>query len=149
MACFIDRTKAEACLAVANLSAFRFHSELQGCMVKYCLLHRTQWSAKAEALLNFSLGAKMNKNDLIAAVAASQNMTQSQAQDAVDATFSTITNALAGGDEVRIPGFGVFAVNDRAARTGRNPKTGETIQIAASKQPKLKVAKALKEAVNG
>lgn len=118
-------------------------------MVKYCLLHWTHSSAKSEALLNFSLGAKMNKNDLIAAVAASQNMTQSQAQDAVDATFATITNALAGGDEVRVPGFGVFAVSDRAARQGRNPKTGETIQIAASKQPKLKVAKALKDAVNG
>jgi DNA-binding protein HU-beta len=133
----------------ANLFAFRFRNELQGCMVKYCLLHRTLSSVKSEALLNFSLGAKMNKNDLIAAVAASQEMTQSQAQDAVDATFATITNALASGEEVRVPGFGVFAVSDRAARTGRNPKTGETIQIAASKQPKLKVAKALKDAVNG
>ncbi len=91
----------------------------------------------------------MNKNDLIAAVAASNQITQAQAQESVDATFEAITGALAGGDEVRIPGFGVFSVSDRAARTGRNPKTGETIQIAASRQPKLKVAKALKEAVNG
>ena len=91
----------------------------------------------------------MNKNDLIAAVAASNQITQTQAQESVDATFAAITGALAGGDEVRIPGFGVFSVSDRAARTGRNPKTGETIQIAASRQPKLKVAKALKEAVNG
>ena len=91
----------------------------------------------------------MNKNDLIAAVAASNQITQTQAQESVDATFAAITGALTGGDEVRIPGFGVFSVSDRAARTGRNPKTGETIQIAASRQPKLKVAKALKEAVNG
>ena len=91
----------------------------------------------------------MNKNDLIAAVASAQGITQAQASEAVEATFSTITSALASGNEVRIPGFGVFAVSDRAARTGRNPKTGEPIQIAASKQPKLKVAKALKDAVNG
>ena len=90
----------------------------------------------------------MNKNDLVAAVAASQNITQGQANEAVDATFATIANALSRGEEVRISGFGVFSVSHRAARTGRNPKTGEAIQIAASNQPKLKVAKALKDAVN-
>ncbi len=90
----------------------------------------------------------MNKNDLIAAVAAAEDITQAQASDVVEATFAAITNQLAEGGEVRISGFGVFSVSQRAARMGRNPKTGEAIQIAASKQPKLKVAKALKDAVN-
>ena len=66
----------------------------------------------------------------------------------VDSIFDEITSALKGGDEVKIAGFGSFSVASRAARAGRNPRTGETIQIAASKQPKFKAGKALKEAVN-
>ncbi len=68
---------------------------------------------------------------------------------AVDAVFDTITGALKGGDGVQLIGFGNFSVADRAARQGRNPRTGEAIQIAASKQPKFKAGKALKDAVNG
>lgn len=90
----------------------------------------------------------MNKNDLIASVAASSDLTKADAGRAVDAVFASIESALKGGDEVRIVGFGTFSVAQRAATTGRNPRTGETIQIAASKQPKFKAGAPLKEAVN-
>jgi DNA-binding protein HU-beta len=90
----------------------------------------------------------MNKNDLIAAVADSSGLTKADAGRAVDAVFAGIEGALKGGDEVRIVGFGTFSVAHRAATTGRNPRTGEAIQIAASKQPKFKAGAPLKEAVN-
>ncbi len=90
----------------------------------------------------------MNKNDLIAAVARDSGQTASAAAGVVDAIFDEITSALKTGDEVKIAGFGSFSVAARAARSGRNPRTGETIQIAASKQPKFKAGKALKDAVN-
>ncbi|MFN3232686.1 MAG: HU family DNA-binding protein [Alphaproteobacteria bacterium] len=90
----------------------------------------------------------MNKNDLVAAVAASADMSKADAASAVDAVLDGITSTLAGGDEVRLVGFGTFSVANRAATTGRNPRTGETIQIPASKQPKFKAGKALKDAVN-
>ena len=90
----------------------------------------------------------MNKNDLIASVADSSELTKADAGRAVDAVFASIEGALKGGDEVRIVGFGTFSVAHRAATTGRNPRTGETIQIAASKQPKFKAGVPLKEAVN-
>jgi DNA-binding protein HU-beta len=90
----------------------------------------------------------VNKNDLIARVADKAGMSKSSAQDAVDATFGEIEAALSGGDDVRIVGFGNFAVTHRSASTGRNPRTGEPIQIPASKIPKFKAGKALKEAVN-
>ncbi|MAK18264.1 MAG: DNA-binding protein HU [SAR116 cluster bacterium] len=90
----------------------------------------------------------MNKNDLIASVADSSELTKADAGRAVDAVFASIEGALKGGDEVRIVGFGTFSVAHRAATTGRNPRTGETIQIAASKQPKFKAGAPLKEAVN-
>lgn len=90
----------------------------------------------------------MNKNDLIAAVARDSGQTASTATGVVDAIFDEITGALKSGDEVKIAGFGSFSVAKRAARAGRNPRTGETIQIKASKQPKFKAGKALKDAVN-
>lgn len=90
----------------------------------------------------------MNKNDLIAAVAAVNEMTKADAATAVDGVFKAVTNALAGGEEIRLVGFGTFSVANRAASEGRNPRTGEKIQIPASKQPKFKAGKALKEAVN-
>lgn len=89
----------------------------------------------------------MNKSDLVDAVAADSGLTKADAAKAVDALFDTITDALKKGDEVRLVGFGTFAVSERAARTGKNPRTGEEIQIAASKQPKFKPGKALKDAV--
>lgn len=90
----------------------------------------------------------MNKNDLIAAVADKTGMSKANAGTAVDATFDAITDALKMGDEVKIIGFGNFAVSKRAASMGRNPRTGEAIKIAASKSPKFKAGKGLKDAVN-
>ena len=91
----------------------------------------------------------MNKNDLIAAVSDQAEISKSEASAVIEATLNTITDTLASGDGVQLIGFGNFSVADRAAREGRNPRTGETIQIAASKAPKFKVGKALKDAVNG
>ena len=90
----------------------------------------------------------MNKNDLIATVAERTGMSKAGAGEAVEATFDAITKALKSGDEVKIIGFGNFTVAKRAASTGRNPRTGETINIAASKSPKFKAGKGLKDAVN-
>lgn len=91
----------------------------------------------------------MNKNDLVAAVAGSAGLSKTDAGSAVDAVFSAITGALKSGSEVRLVGFGTFSVANRAATTGRNPRTGESINIPASKQPKFKAGKGLKTAVNG
>lgn len=91
----------------------------------------------------------MNKNDLVAQVADKASLNKAQAGAAVDAVFAAITAALKDGDEVRIVGFGNFVVTTREASEGRNPQTGEPIQIPASKQPKFRVGKALKDAVNG
>lgn len=89
----------------------------------------------------------MNKNDLVTAVAASAGLSKADAAKAVDGVFDAISGALAGGDDVRLVGFGTFAVSERTASEGRNPRTGETIQIPASKQPKFKAGKGLKDAV--
>ncbi len=90
----------------------------------------------------------MNKNDLISKVADDTGLSKADASRAVDSVFDSITGQLAGGGEVRLVGFGTFAVAQRKATTGRNPRTGETIQIKASKAPKFKAGKALKDALN-
>jgi DNA-binding protein HU-beta len=90
----------------------------------------------------------MNKNDLVEAVASEANLSKADAGRAVDAVVSSVTRALKQGDSVSVLGFGTFTVRDRAARTGRNPRTGEEIHIAASKNPAFKAGKALKDAVN-
>ena len=90
----------------------------------------------------------MNKNDLIGSVADSAGMSKADAGKAVEAVFDSITGSLKGGDEVRLVGFGTFSVANRKASEGRNPRTGEKIQIPASKQPKFKAGKGLKESVN-
>jgi len=89
----------------------------------------------------------MNKSDLVAAIAETSGLTKADAARALDAT-TAITSALSGGDNVAITGFGSFLVRDRAARTGRNPQTGASIQIKASKVPAFKAGKLLKESVN-
>jgi DNA-binding protein HU-beta len=91
---------------------------------------------------------QVNKNELVAAVAEEAGITKADAGNAIDAVFNAIEGALKKGDDVRIVGFGTFAVASRAATTGRNPRTGETIQIKASKQPKFKAGKGLKDALN-
>lgn len=89
-----------------------------------------------------------NKNDLIAAVAESAGLSKTDAGRAVDAVFEAITNALKQGDDVRLVGFGTFDVVKRAASEGRNPRTGEKIDIPASVQPKFRPGKGLKDALN-
>lgn len=90
----------------------------------------------------------MNKQDLVAHVAEAAGLSKADAGKAVDAVFDGITATLKKGDEVRLIGFGSFLVAERAASEGRNPRTGEKIAIPASKQPKFKPGKGLKDALN-
>ena len=90
----------------------------------------------------------MKKQDFIKAVADSANVSQATASDCFDAVVGTITESLKGGEKLTFVGFGTFAVKDRAARQGRNPRTGETIEIKAARIPSFKAGKALKDAVN-
>ncbi len=90
----------------------------------------------------------MNKNDLVDRVSEVAGLSKADATKATDAVFDAIAGALKNGDEVRLVGFGTFLVSRRAASEGRNPRTGEKIDIPASNQPKFKAGKALKDAVN-
>jgi len=90
----------------------------------------------------------VNKQDLVSKVADQADISKQKAATAVDAVINAIRGSLAKGDDVRLVGFGTFSVAKRAATTGRNPRTGEPIKIPASKQPKFKPGKELKEAVN-
>ncbi|CAN5271115.1 DNA-binding protein HU-beta [soil metagenome] len=89
----------------------------------------------------------MNKQELIDSVADGAELTKADAGRAVDAVVSTISDALRAGEKVAITGFGSFEVRERAARTGRNPQTGATMQVPASKAPAFKAGKGLKDAV--
>jgi DNA-binding protein HU-beta len=89
----------------------------------------------------------MNKAELIDHVAASADLSKAAAGAAVEAVISGVSGALSKGDSVSLVGFGTFSVSDRAARTARNPRTGEPINVPASKAPKFKAGKALKDAV--
>ena len=90
----------------------------------------------------------MNKGELIDSVAGSAGLSKSEATKAVDAVLDSITRTLSGGSSVSLVGFGTFSVKARAARMGRNPRTGEAIQIKASNVPGFKAGKGLKDAVN-
>ena len=90
----------------------------------------------------------MNKVDLVSAVAKQAELSKKDAGLAVEAVFDAISEALEKGDQVQLIGFGTFDVSERAAREGRNPRTGETMKIAASKAPRFKAGKALKDRVN-
>jgi len=90
----------------------------------------------------------VNKSELVDAVADSADISKAAASRAVDAMISTVSSALQNGDQVSLVGFGTFSVKERAARTGRNPRTGESIEIPAAKNPVFKAGKALKDAVN-
>lgn len=90
----------------------------------------------------------MNKSELVSAIAENADLTKAAAGRALDATIDAVTESLKNGEPVTLIGFGTFEVRDRAARSGRNPRTGETIQIKAAKNPAFKAGKALKEAVN-
>lgn len=89
----------------------------------------------------------MNKTDLVKAVSAQTDLTQKDVAKAVEAIFETISNTLAQNEKIQLIGFGTFEVRERAARKGRNPQTGEEIDIAASKVPAFKPGKELKEAI--
>ena len=90
----------------------------------------------------------MNKTQMVEHIAESADLSKAKADAALNAFIQGVSGALSDGDEVALIGFGTFKVSERAARTGRNPKTGEVIQIAASKAPAFKAGKALKEALN-
>ncbi len=90
----------------------------------------------------------MNKQELVANVAEQASLTKKDAEKAVNAVFETIENALSEGDRIQLIGFGTFEVKDRKARKGRNPQTGDEIEIAASRMPVFKAGKALKDSVN-
>lgn len=90
----------------------------------------------------------MNKTQLIEAVASKSEIKKKDAEAAINAAFEVITDALKAGDKVQVIGFGTFEVKERGARTGRNPQTGKTIEIPASKHPAFAAGKALKDAVN-
>lgn len=89
----------------------------------------------------------MNKTELIAAVAEKTDLSKKDADAAVSAVLGAITNALKAGDKIQLVGFGTFEVRNRAAKQGRNPRTGETMTVPASKVPAFKAGKALKDAV--
>jgi DNA-binding protein HU-beta len=91
----------------------------------------------------------MNKSELVAKIAEGADISKASAGRALDSLIGAVTTELASGGEVALVGFGTYKVNDRAARTGRNPQTGAEIQIAAAKVPAFKAGKALKDAVNG
>ena len=91
----------------------------------------------------------MNKTELVAGVAEKAGLTKKDAEKAVNALFDSVQQELVAGGKVQMIGFGTFEVKERAARKGRNPRTGEDIEIPASKNPVFKAGKALKDAVNG
>ena len=91
----------------------------------------------------------MNKGELVNAMAERIGVSRAQAGEALDAAIETITEALKRGEEVKIVGFGTFVVTDRAAGEARNPRTGERVQVPASKTPKFRAGAGLKDAVNG
>ncbi|MBE6073296.1 MAG: HU family DNA-binding protein [Selenomonas ruminantium] len=91
----------------------------------------------------------MNKTELVASVAEKTGLTKKDAEKAVNALFDSVQEALTAGDKVQMIGFGTFEVKERAARKGRNPRTGQDIEIPASKNPVFKAGKALKDSVNG
>ena len=90
----------------------------------------------------------VNKNELISSIANETGLTKTDCSKAVDAFIASVTSALKAGDEVRLVGFGTFAVSKRSATTGRNPRTGAEIKIPARKQAKFKAGKALQDSVN-
>lgn len=90
----------------------------------------------------------MNKTELVAVVAEKSGLSKKDAESAVAAVISSVTDALVQGDKIQLVGFGTFEVRERSARTGRDPRTNQTIEIAASKSPAFKAGKALKDAVN-
>jgi DNA-binding protein HU-beta len=103
---------------------------------------------RAHRVQNAQRGKKVNKTELIEEIAKSADLTKASAARALDAMIDAVTNTLKNNDSVTLVGFGTFTVGERAARTGRDPRTKEAIKIKAAKVPKFKAGKALKDAVN-
>ena len=101
-----------------------------------------------QAVIAFRRNLIMNKTELVAAVAEQAGLSKKDAEAAVKAFTDVVAEALKAGDKIQLVGFGTFEVSERAAREGRNPRTGETMIIEASKTPKFKAGKALKDLVN-
>ena len=101
-----------------------------------------------QAVIAFRRNLIMNKTELVAAVAEQAGLSKKDAEAAVKAFTDVVAEALKAGDKIQLVGFGTFEVSERAAREGRNPRTGETMTIEASKTPKFKAGKALKDLVN-
>jgi DNA-binding protein HU-beta len=116
---------------------------------KYDILIKKQ-AAKLQYFFQYAKGnfKKMNKSQLIDAVVAKGGLKKKDAEAAVNAVTATIAEALKNGEKVQLVGFGTFEVKERSARTGRNPKTGETIEVPASKHPAFSASKALKDQLN-
>jgi nucleoid DNA-binding protein len=105
--------------------------------------------ARASRSFDPERSTRVRKQDLVRAVANEAGLTESQATKAVNAVFSTIQNGLANNEEIQLSGFGSFKVVERAGREGRNPRTGETMQIAARRSPTFKAGAQLKRSVEG
>src|SRR3954454_10367421 len=107
------------------------------------------WSRLRPSVCRRSRSNRMNKTELVEAIANDSGLTNADARKAVEAFISTVEKTLKKGDEIALTGFGKFSVAKRSARTGRNPQTGETVKIKASKAPKFTAGAGLKTAVNG
>lgn len=107
-----------------------------------------EFTATVWCWVQLGIYAPMNKSELVAKVAIDTRLTRGEAEEVVDSTIENIIKALSDGDDVRLMGFGVFTVASRKAGTARNPKTGKTIKMPASKRARFKPGKLLKEAVN-
>jgi DNA-binding protein HU-beta len=122
-----------------------YKAALQACSGRSCSFG---FIKKNLEILKYIRGLRVNKSELIDAIAASADIPKAAAGRALDAVIESVTGALKAGDSVVLVGFGTFSVTDRPARTGRNPQTGKTLEIPAAKKPGFKAGKALKEAVN-
>jgi DNA-binding protein HU-beta len=111
------------------------------------LTNQASESIKRPYIVNFRRKYYMNKTELVAAIADKTGLSKKDSEKALGAFIDTVAEALKNGDKVQLVGFGTFEVSERAARSGRNPQTGETIEIAASKSPKFKAGKALKDMI--
>ena len=118
------------------------------CIAGYLSANKNIFHNNNENWKSLLKGNNLNKSELVDAVATSADIPKAAATRALDAMIQAVTETLKGGDQVVLVGFGTFSVKDRAARTGRNPQTGEPIQIKAAKVPAFKAGKALKDAVN-
>lgn len=126
-----------------------FHAFLLHSLIVAGITRRSANSTAVDKSFIFKEATVVNKTELVASVAEKTGLTKKDAEKAVNALFDSVQEALTAGDKVQMIGFGTFEVKERAARKGRNPRTGQDIEIPASKNPVFKAGKALKDSVNG